>query len=164
MPVLTHTYAPVGKTPVITISTEIHARLYMASAISPQGELFYMIRNKPYDSAAIIEYLSYLRATTRKKLLIIWDGASIHYSEELRNWLEKQKKDDFYLVQQPHYSPELNADEQVWHQLKGYRLKNTCNKDVKELQPKIVQAMEKLKDQKELIKAFFTHPDLGYYN
>lgn len=164
MPVLTHTYAPIGKTPVITISTEINARLYMASAISPLGDLWYFIRNKPFDSQAVIEYLTYLRETANRKLLIIWDGASIHSSQEVRNWLEKQKKDDFYLAQQPHYSPELNADEQVWHQLKGYRLKNTCNKNVKELQPKITQAMENLKNDKELIKAFFTHPELGYYN
>lgn len=135
----------------------------MASTVSPDGDLFYMIRNKPYDSSAIIEYLEYLRKTIQRKLLIIWDGASIHSSEKIKKWLEKQPQGDFFLVQQPHYSPELNADEQVWHHLKGCKLKNTCNQNVKELQEKIVQAMEEMKEKRSLISAFFQHPELGYY-
>lgn len=123
--------------------------------------MLYFIRNKPFDSKAIIEYLDYLQQTL-KKMLIVWDGASIHCSEELKAWLAKQKKNDFYLVQQPHYSPELNADEQVWHQLKSCELKNTCNRNVNELKPKIIQAMEKLKNDKNLIMSFFKHPKLGY--
>lgn len=134
----------------------------MASAISPQGDLLFMIRNTPFDSKAIIEYLIYLRSTLQQKLLIIWDGASIHSSEEVRKWLTTQNAEDFYLVKQPHYSPELNADEQVWHHLKGYKLKNTCNQNVKELHPKIVKAMEEMKNDKDLIKAFFKNPHLGY--
>jgi transposase len=147
---------------VISVSTEINARLYMASAVSPQGDLLYMIRNKPFDSKAIIEYLEYLRTELKRKLLIIWDGASIHDSAEIRTWLALQKPNEFFLAKQPHYSPELNADEQVWHQLKGIKLKNRCNQNVKELQPRIVKAMDELKENKDLIKAFFNHPKLGY--
>jgi len=38
---------------------------------------------------------------------IVWDGASIHHSEQIEKWLGKQPKDDFFLGKQPHYSPEL---------------------------------------------------------
>lgn len=161
-PTLTHTYAPVGQTPEITVSTEINARLYMASAVSPDGDLLYMIRNQPFDSKAIIEYLEYLKENLQRKLLVIWDGASIHHSEEIRKWLEKQKEGDFFLVKQPFYSPELNADEQVWQQLKNRRLKNRCNQNVKELQPRIEKAMDEMKKDKALIQSFFRHPKLGY--
>lgn len=162
-PVLTRTYAPKGKTPCITVSTEINARLYMASAVSPHGDLFYMIRNQPFDSGAIIEFLEHLRKESKRKLLVIWDGASIHDSKEIRNWLSIQPKDDFFLAKQPHYSPELNADEQVWHYLKGQKLKNTCNQNVKELKPKIEKAMEDLKQNSQRVSAFFRHPQLGYH-
>ena len=161
-PVLTRTYAPVGETPTITVSTEINARLYMASAVSPDGDLLYMIRNQPFDSKAIIEYLKYLKANLQRKLLIIWDGASIHHSEEIKQWLAKQKENDFFLVKQPYYSPELNADEQAWQQLKNCRLKNRCNQNVKELQPRIEKAMDDMKKNKTLIQSFFKHPKLGY--
>ena len=161
-PAISRTYAPIGMTPTITVSTEINARLYMASAVSPQEDLLYAIRNKPFDSKAITEWLEYLRASMGRKLLIIWDGASIHDPQEIRAWLELQNAGDFLLVKQPHYSPELNADEQVWSQLKGGKLKNRCNQNVKELLPRIKIGMQEMQKDKALIMSFFKHPKLGY--
>jgi len=163
VPVLSRTYAPIGKTPCITISTEVSARLYIASAISPEGDLFYFVRNQPFDSKAIIEYLTYLKQQINRQMLIIWDGASIHSSQEVKQWLATQKENDFFLVKQPHYSPELNADEQVWHRLKSFEMKNTCNRNVNELKPKIIAAMENIKHNRILIQNFFKNPNLGYY-
>lgn len=161
---LTHTYAPRGKTPVITTSTEINLRLYMASAISASGKIRYLIRNQPFDSKAVIEFLEYLLASFRRKLLIIWDGASIHDSREVKAYLDTKKNGQLYLVMQPHYSPELNADEQVWNHLKGYHLKNTCNPTLKQLKEKITAVMEGLKQHPSIIRRFFHHPQLGFYN
>lgn len=159
---VTHTYAPIGKTPVIKVSTEINARLYMASAISPKGDLIYMIRNKPFNGDAIVEFLKMLLDDFDGKLLIIWDNASIHNCKATRSFLEKSTDAKrLYLVQQPKYAPELNADEQVWNYLKNKMLKNTCNQNIKELKPKIIKAMKKLKDQPKLICQFFKHPELG---
>lgn len=135
----------------------------MASAISEHGDLFFLIRKKPFDSAAAIEFLEQVKRESGRKLLCIWDGASIHNSEEIRNWLEKQPKGDYFLAQQPHYSPELNADEQVWQYLKGQKLKDTCNRNLNELEPKIEKAMLQLKQDSGRIAAFFRHPELGYY-
>jgi transposase len=161
-PKLSRTYAPKGQTPTITISTEITAKLFMASAIGFHGEMDFMIRNKPFDSAAIIEFLQQLLNTFNKKLIIIWDGASIHHSALIKDFLTKIPKDKLYLVQQPRYSPELNADEQVWAHLKNYKLKNTCNRNVKELFPKIDTALMDMKNDKALITSFFHHPNLSF--
>ena len=123
-----------------------------------------MIRNQPFDSEAIIAYLEYLHQVFQRKLLIIWDGASIHDSEAVRRYLATKEQNEFHLVQQPYYSPELNADEQVWTYLKHHKLKNTCNPTIKELKTKITDVMEQLKKQPQTISNFFHHPDLGYYN
>jgi len=102
---LTHTYAPKGQTPVITTSTEINLRLYVASAISPAGDLQYMIRKQPFDSEAIISYLEHLQqAFARRKLLIIRDNASIHDSDKVRTYLSTQKSKRLHLARQPLYS------------------------------------------------------------
>lgn len=136
----------------------------MASAISTEGDLIYMVRNKPFDSKAITEFLELLLQEL-KKILIIWDNASIHNSKLTKDWLKQlPNKERIFLVQQPKYSPELNADEQVWNFLKTVELKNTCNQNVKELNPRIITAMEKMKSKPQLIKSFFQHPDLGFYN
>lgn len=161
---LTHTYAPKGETPVVTTSTEINLRLYLASAVSPSGQMRYVVRNQPFDSKAIIAYLVYLRHAFRRKLLIVWDGASIHHSQEVKTFLGAQKQPAFHLVQQPYYSPELNADEQVWSYLKQHKLKNTCNQNLNELSQKITTVMNALKQHPKIIRNFFRHPDLGFYN
>lgn len=162
--VLGYTYAPKGKTPLLTTSTEINLRLYMASAITPAGELRYMIRNQPFDSGAVIEFVEYLLECFKRKLLIIWDGASIHNSKAFREYLDHKSNGELHLVMQPHYSPQLNADEQVWNYLKQHKLKNTCNPTLSDLKEKVNGVMETLKQQPHIIQNFFHHPELGYYD
>lgn len=163
-PSVTTTYAPKGQTPSLIVSTEVTSRLYLASAISEEGHLDYVVRNKPFDSQAIITFLNQLRATFKQKLLIIGDNASIHDSKEVKQFLSRLPPEQLYLAQQPYYSPELNADEQVWGYLKNYQLKNTCIQNVKELHEKIDQSMEEMKNKEGLISNFFKHPKLGFYN
>ena len=135
----------------------------MASAISPKGDLIYMIRNKPFNGDAIVEFLEMLLADFDGKLLIIWDNSSIHNCRATRSFLENSTDAKrLYLVQQPSYAPELNPDEQVWNYLKAIKLKNTCNRNIKELKPKIINIMEELKAKPKLIRQFFKHPELGF--
>jgi transposase len=164
LPTISHTYAPRGKTPTISVSGQHTKRWYIASAISPLGDCAFFLRNKPFDTKAIIEYLTYLMAQFQQKLLIIWDGASIHKSEELKQWLAQQEQGQLHLVQQPHYSPELNADEQVWYHLKRVKLKDKCNQNFNELNSNIIEKLNDIKNDKQLIMNFFKHPDLGFYN
>lgn len=112
----------------------------------------------------MIEYLKYLMKQFNQKLLIIWDGASIHNSAEMKTFLATLSDDRLFLVQQPHYAPELNADEQVWKHLKNFKLKNVLNQNINELKEKIITVLEQLKDNKTMISSFFNHPELGFYN
>ena len=125
----------------------------------------YLLRNRPFNAKAIIEFLNLLLDSFDGKLLIIWDNASIHNCKATRKFLATcEEAARLWLVHQPKYSPELNADEQVWNYLKSVNLKNTCNRNVKELKPKIIQSMENMKENSQLISQFFHHPDLGFYN
>lgn len=162
VPYLSYTYAPKGQTPTITINTEISARLYMASAIGQQGEMHYVIRNKPFDSAAIVEFLQDLRAIFKRKLLLIWDGASIHTSKEVKSFLDTIPEQELFLVKQPTYAPELNADEQVWAYLKNVLLKNFCFHNINELFLKLKSSLDFVKENTSLVVSFFSHPKLGF--
>jgi transposase len=157
------TYAPRGKPAVLPINSEVSRRLYLASAISTTGELFYEVREKAFDGSAIVDFLRHLLAQVAEKVLIIWDNASIHDCEKTRQFLRSDPQAQrLHLAKQPTYSPQLNADEQVWSQLKGKGLSNTCYQNVKELKPKIIEEMEKLKQDRSRIQQFFHHPDLGF--
>lgn len=162
-PHVSHTYAPIGQTPAITISTEVGQRLYVASAITPKGELIYHLEKKHFSSKTIILFLRQILQTWGRKIILIWDSASIHISQEIRQFLTTlEHSHALFLVQQPKYSPELNADEQVWSYLKRVELKNTCIRNIKELEPRIRIAMDKIKARPDLIRKFFHHPDLGF--
>lgn len=63
----------------------------------------------------------------------------------------------------PPYSPELNADEQVWNHLKAVLLKNVCAHNLKELESNVKYAMELIEESPELIRSFFRHPEVGFY-
>lgn len=162
---LGYTYARVGEPPETQINADVTNRLYLASGISETGDLIYLIRRTPFDGAAIVALLKQFLRQLSGKLLIVWDNASIHDCEKTRDFLvaEKQAK-RLHLVKQPKYSPEVNADEQVWNQIKNRGLKNTLCKTIKELKAKVVKEFEKLKNKPELIKQFFHHEDVGYYN
>jgi transposase len=162
---LGYTYARVGEPPETEINADITNRLYLASGISATGDLLYLIRRKPFDGAAMVALLKQFLKNLSGKLLIVWDNASIHDCEETKHFLATDKQAQrLHLVKQPKYSPEVNADEQVWNQIKNKGLKNVICKNIKELKSKVTKEFEKLKNKPELIKQFFHHEDVGFYN
>ena len=95
--------------------------------------------------------------------MVIWDNASIHDSAFTRAFLsEDPQAKRLYLSKQPTYSPEFNADEQVWGQLKCHGLLRVCCHTIKELKVKVREEMDKIKNNPELIRQFFLNPDLCY--
>lgn len=159
------TYAPRGQPLVLPMNTEVKRRWYLASAVSSEGDLHYVVRDQPFDAAAIVEFLRSLLRATHRKLLLIWDNASIHDCATTREFLAHDPQAPrLHLAKQPTSSPHLNADEQVWQQLKQHGLSNTCYHNLKELGQKVTEEMEQLKANRALIQRFFHHPDLGFYN
>ena len=63
------TYAPRGQRPVIKTNSEIGIRVYAASAISENGDLFHQVREKAFDARAIIEFLRSILRKLNKKII-----------------------------------------------------------------------------------------------
>lgn len=163
LPQLRRTWAPAGQTPILIEGCQ-YAHLSVLSAISHQGDLYYQLQESSYTGTEIAQFLGDLCKLTQQKLLIIWDGASIHRSQEVKDWLRTENVDDrVQLALLPAYSPQLNAAEQVWAWLKGGELKNLCCKTLDELTQKVQTAFEKLTEQTELIRNFFAHPEVAFY-
>jgi transposase len=62
-------------------------------------------------------------------IVLLWDNASWHRSQEVREWL-KNTKHNIYLMALPRYAPELNPQEHVW---KEGRSKTTHNKFIENI-------------------------------
>ncbi|MGB0931972.1 MAG: IS630 family transposase [Chitinophagales bacterium] len=138
--------------------------LNVISAISPEGKLVYHIRNSRFQGRHMADFLRKLRkANPRRKLIVVWDRATAHFSKEVKALLTTLDRDrlDLYLL--PAHSPELNPDEQVWKHLKRETgLRNLACKSFKELKEKLVGYIKDLANNKERIKQMFKHPDCAF--
>jgi len=113
-----------------------------------------------FNSAGIIKFLKELLAAIEGKLLIIWDGATIHRSKEIKSFLADGAAKRILLERLPGYAPELNPDEGIWHYLKHVELGNVCCRDMADLGDKLTAAYQRLANKPEIIKACFSQVGL----
>lgn len=160
------TYALKGQTPVLEVAdSKKYAHLSVSAHITSEGELNYAVRTSSFNGAAIVGFLEKtFTGRKKKKHLVIWDGASIHKCQAVKDFLEKEavRQKRIWLELLPAYSPELNPTELLWAYLKKNKLANMACKNLKELKRKTIEALEDIKKDKELIKAFFKHPKIGF--
>jgi len=134
------------------------------SAISPDGQLFYQTRDNRFKAMGIVYFLKYLLRQTRRKIILIWDGATIHFSQEVKDFLSTLKPGRLELIKLPAHSPKLNPNEQVWGYLKcESSLKNFAAKNFTELRQVVREQLNLLAENSDRIKKMFHHPDCGFY-
>lgn len=134
------------------------------SMVTPNGKLYYQVKEGSFNSEDIVAFLALLlKRFKRKKLLIIWDGASIHRSELVKDFLCNKAKARIHLERLPAYSPELNVDEQVHGYIKKNLLPNRLFKKMEELKNAVIKGYEYLQTQTHLIHNFFFQKETSFY-
>ena len=88
LPAVTRTWSPVGITPLLYAPLS-RDHLSLIGAVTPEGTLHVQAMSGAIDSEVVILFLDYLQRRVPGKLLIIWDGASIHRSAKLRQYLSE---------------------------------------------------------------------------
>lgn len=150
-----------GKTRVLRTNCK-YKHLSVAGGISESGEICYTILQRSFTGKSIVEFLKKMQGFYKKKLTVIWDGAAIHNSKEVKEFLEKNG-DKIRLVRQPAYSPEVNPIELMWGYLKKNKLSNFVGKDLDCLQEWTDIAFESLIYNPSIVQAFFRHPAVAFY-
>lgn len=157
------TYSPRGQTPLLRLQdTKGYQYVCLASSVSPSGAMFYQIRENSFKGAGIVEYLKSLLATTERKILLIWDNATWHKSQEVKDFLKTELGQRLWLVNLPPYSPEYNPDELVWANLKRIQIPNRSAKNVKELKRIADQGLSTIQNSRELVKSFFNEENFYF--
>jgi len=110
-------YSRRGQKPVIP-GTGQRFRCNMISAITNQGRLNFMVFKDRFDSDVFLEFLRRLLRQIQRKVFLIIDGHPVHHAIKVKNWIQKHahRISLFYL---PGYSPELNPDELLNHDVKS---------------------------------------------
>lgn len=159
LPGVRRTWAPVGETPILRCKLT-HDHLSVISAIAPDGRLYLPIQTQAFDSQDVITFLQQLLTEIEGKLLIIWDGATIHRSAAIKHFLADGAAKRIHLERLPAYAPDLNPDEGIWHHLKHGELANLCCKDLDDLAAKLQLAADNLEHKPDIVKACFQQ--IGY--
>ena len=156
LPMALRTYAPMGQTPILKVPlTRDH--LSAMGGITPQGRIFMQTQDHSYQGPDAVRFLQLLLREIPGKLLVIWDGATIHRCQAIKDFLAKGGAKRIHLERLPAYAPELNPQEGVWNLLKRVELKNVCCLDVQHVQREVRRAKERLRHRKPVLRQCFAH-------
>lgn len=156
LPMVVRTYAPRGQTPVLKVKlTRDH--LSAIGGLTPEGRLFMRVQDHSYKGPDVVRFLQMLLRKIPGNLLVIWDGATIHRCQVVKDFLAKGGAKRIHLERLPAYAPELNPQEGVWNLLKRRELKNLCAVDFQQLETELVRAKERLRHRKTVLSQCFAH-------
>ena len=110
------TWAPVGKTPVVSGSGKTRS-ISMVSAISPRGELHFQVHETGIKQEEFLEFCKMLVADAGRPVFLIMDNSQVHHAKILKAYAE-ESNGMLALFFLPPYSPDLNPDEWVWKNVK----------------------------------------------
>ncbi len=159
LPMVLSTYAPMGKTPIIR-EYLTHDHLSVMSGITPKGKLYMTVQDRPYKGPDVVNFLRHLLRHIPGKLLVLWDGAPIHRSQVVKEYLADGAAARVHLEQLPAYAPELNPDEGIWQYLKGVELKNLSCHNLTHLRLELRRAKERLRHKTQIILGCIKQPGL----
>ncbi|GAB3162494.1 transposase [Telluribacter humicola] len=133
----------------------------MIAAVAPNGRIYVAGQEQAFTGEDIVWFLKKLCGRYRKRdLLVIWDGAAIHRSEPVKQFL-RERPGRIHLERLPAYSPELNPVELVWNQLKG-SLKNRVFTNLEGLTAAILEQVKHLEEAPALVRAFFNKKEIAF--
>jgi len=154
------TWAPRGKTPVVPV-TGARFGLNMISAVSPKGQLRFMVVSGRIAAAEFCEFLRRVVHGMKRKVFLISDGHPVHRSAKVRE-LAESLKDKLELYYLPPYSPELNPDELVWNELKNNGIGRMQIVGPEDMKRKVISHMKWMQQTPDLIRSFFHAPTTKY--
>ena len=119
------------------------------------------VRRHAYRSEQVVRFLKHLLQHIAGKLLVIWDGAPIHRSQTIKDFLTREGAARLQLERLPGYAPDLNPVEHVWHYLKHVQLRNVCCRTLDELHDELRLAVASLRHKRDVLRNFPRH--VGYH-
>jgi DDE superfamily endonuclease len=100
LPGKVRTYAPVGQAPIIRAPLS-RDHLSAMGGITSEGKLYLMVQERAYRGGDVVGFLKHLARHVAGKLLVLWDGAPIHRSRVVREYLRNDAAQRIHLEQLP---------------------------------------------------------------
>ena len=107
----------------------------------------------------VVEFIRHLQRHLKRRLLLIWDGAAIHRSKLVRDYLASTTG-RVRAERLPPYAPELNPVEYLWAHLKSHEIANLITTQAWELSFEATAALRKMRRRPSIIAACFSQAEL----
>lgn len=151
------TWAPRGQTPVIQ-ETFGWKSLSLIAGLTLWSFSF-QIHPGSIKAPEVVGFLQALQRYLRVPLLVIWDGAAIHRSALVRDFIASTAG-MIEAASLPPYAPELNPVEYLWGHLKEHEIGNLVVRQAWELSLYATAALRRMRRRPKVILACFAQADL----
>jgi len=120
---------------------------------------YFQIHTGSIKSFQVVEFLRHLQRHIPGKILVIWDGAPIHRSVLVKNYVATTKG-RLMVERLPAYAPELNPVEYMWGHLKTHEIANLIATQAWELSFEATAALRRMRRRQPIIAACYTQSEL----
>ena len=153
-------FSPKGQTPTVPSFSKVE-KINMISAINRQGTCRFMCYEDTMTQRRFIEFMTRLIKDSEKKVLFIVDNLRVHHGKLVQQWLSERKTQIEVFYTSP-YSPEINPDEYLNHNLKQSVHSGLLPRNKDDLKSKIRSFMRKLQISPSKVLKLFEHKKLEY--
>ena len=153
-------FAPKGQTPTVPSFSKIE-KINMISAINNKGTCRFMCYEDSMNQQRFIEFMKRLIHDAEKKVLFIVDNLRVHHGKVVQQWLGEHQ-DEIEVFYTSPYSPEINPDEYLNHNLKQSVHSGKLPLDKKDLKQKTHSFMRMLQKNPQKVRKLFDHKNLSY--
>jgi transposase len=149
-----------GHTPVVP-GTGQRFRCNLISTISNQGHLYFKLFTQNFNSEVMLDFLRRLIRQTPQKVFLIVDRHPVHLSGKVQRWLARHAGHiEMFLL--PSYSPELNPDELLNHDVKTNAVGRKRPRTKLQMITNIRSHLRRRQRQPDLVQRFFREKHVAY--
>jgi transposase len=164
LPTVRKTWAPRGQTPILRHKTRRDKISAISGiSVSPRRQrlnLYFELFPTNIGHVEACLFLGQLLRHLRGRVIAVWDNASIHKGEPIRQMCRRHPR--LHLERFPSYAPELNPDEGVW-KLAKEELANGRPDSIEDLAVPLLSALERIAGSQALLRSCIHHSDLPFF-
>jgi len=153
-------YGRRGQTPIVP-PTGQRFRCNVISSLTNRGRLAFMVFREGFTAAVFLRFLRRLVRLVRRPVFLIVDSHPVHRAKRVTRWLHAHG-DDLRLFFLPGYSPELNPDEFLNHDVKANAVGRRRAYDQGELVGNVRTYLRITQKHPQIVQRYFHAPSVRY--
>lgn len=153
-------YGKRGQTPVVA-GTGQRFGFNLISTLTNQGQLSFQLFEENFTGKVMVEFLGRLLKQIPEKVFLIVDRHPVHLSAKVQEWLE-ERSEEIRMFLLPSYSPQLNPDELLNHDIKANAVGRKRARTKQEMMENVRQYLCRRQNQPEVVKKFFREKHVAY--